>query len=359
MSEEKRSLDAVRAEINAIDQDVVEKLNRRASLAQEIGLLKGKDGRPFFTPEREREVFERLAKLNHGPLLETQLRAIYREVISAARALEKTLKCSYWGPAGTFSHFAASSMFGASSDLVPADSISDVFMAVEHRDCDYGVVPVENSLAGVVPETLDMFPQTNVKICAELFVPIDHQLVSIAKDFSEIERVYAGPQPAHQCRRWLAEHLPKAMIVELAPTSRAAYKALEDPNGAAIANRLAAEIVGIPIIASHIQDSPQNRTRFLVIGFNEPAKTGRDKTSLMFNLRNKPGELYRALGALVAHDVNLLMIESRPAQRSAFEYLFFIDCIGHREEGSMQRAIESLRGLALETVVLGSYPSSD
>lgn len=356
--EPQNPLTHARNEIDALDAQLVELLNRRAELAQSIGHLKGRDQRPFFTPEREREVFERLREINAGPLLPEQLRSIFREVISAARALEKPLTAAFWGPPGTFSHIAATQTFGSSSNLAPVDSIHDVFMAVEHGSADYGVVPVENSLAGVVPETLDMFPVTNVKICAERYIAIDHHLVTVADSLDAIKRVFAGPQPALQCRRWLRENVPQAEIVEVMPTARAAERALHDVESAAIANRLGAETVGIPILVEHIQDNPQNQTRFLVIGFNEPAQTGRDKTSLMFNLRNQPGQLYRALGALEAHGVNLQMIESRPAQRAQFEYMFFLDCMGHRADDNMATAIERLRGLALETVVLGSYPSA-
>lgn len=359
MGEEKRTLEQVRQDIDGIDRDLVDLLSRRAELAKEIGRIKGLDQKPFFTPEREREIYERLAEINPGPLQNRQIVSIFREIISAARAAEKPLNVAYWGPPGTFTHIAALQTFGSSSTLSPVDSISDVFLAIEHGDSDYGVVPVENSVAGVVPETLDMFPQTNVKICAEAFVPIHHHLVTTASSMSEIERVYAGPQPYAQCRRWLKANLPNAEIVETVPTAKAAEKALADPKGAAIANKLGAQTVGIGILAEHIEDNPHNRTRFLVIGYNEPQKTGHDKTSLMFNLRNRPGELYRALGALDKEGVNLMMIESRPAQRATFEYIFYCDCVGHRSDEPLQRAIENLKGLALETTVLGSYPAAE
>ena len=254
---------------------------------------------------------------------------------------------------------AALQTFGGSTELAAQDSISDVFKAVENNKADYGVVPVENSVAGVVPETLDMFPQTNVKICAETYVAIDHHLVSTLTDLDKIKTVYAGPQPSAQCKRWLKMNIPAAEIVEVVPTAKAAQTALEDPTGAAIANVLGAEMVGIPILQEHIADNPQNRTRFLVIGYNEPVKTGRDKTSIMFNLRNRPGELYRALEALYEHGVNLMMIESRPAPRASFEYIFYTDCAGHRTDDNLVAAIHRLKGLALETTVLGSYPMSE
>jgi chorismate mutase/prephenate dehydratase len=354
-----RPLDAIRQDIDAIDAQLTELLNRRVSLAMEVGRVKGRDGRPFFTPERERQIYDRLDRTNPGPMQSRQLVAIFREIISAARAAEKPLVAAYWGPPGTYTHMAAIQTFGSSTDFATQDSISDVFRAIEHGNADYGVVPVENALAGVVPETLDMFPQTNVKICAEVYIPIHHHLVSIAGSIDEIERVYAFSQPASQCKRWLRANLPNVEIVDVAPTVKAAERAKLDPRGAAIANSLAAETVGIPILVEHIGDNPANRTRFIVLGYNEPAKTGRDKTSVMFNLRNRPGELVKALAAFETHGVNLMMIESRPAQRATFEYIFYCDCAGHRTDPNVQAALDELRENALETVVLGSYPYRD
>jgi chorismate mutase/prephenate dehydratase len=354
--EEIRPLDEIRQDIDTIDLKLVDLLSRRAELAQEVGKVKGKDQKPYFTPERERQIYERLALVNPGPLQSRQLVGIFREIISAARAAEKPLVAAYWGPPGTFTHVAAIQTFGTSTTFEPQESILDVFRAVEHGKADYGVVPVENSVAGVVPETLDLFPQTNVKICAEVYVPIQHHLLTTAESLGQIQRVYAGPQPSQQCKGWLKANLPKAEIIEVVPTAKAAERAASDPNGAAIANRLGAETVGIPILVENLQDNPGNRTRFLVIGYNEPAKTGNDKTSLMFNLKNRPGELYRALGAFDSEGVNLMMIESRPAQRATFEYIFYCDCSGHRTDENLQKALETLKGYALETVVLGSYP---
>jgi chorismate mutase/prephenate dehydratase len=353
------SLDQLRNSIDKVDQAIIELLNERARLALQIGKIKGRDGKPFFTPERERQILQGVSSKNPGPLSDAQLASVFREIISAARAAEKPLTVSYWGPEGTFTHLAALQTFGASASFRSEDSIDDVFLAVERRDADYGVVPAENSIAGVVPQTLDMFPLTNAKICSECYVPIHHHLVSVAESVAAVKRLYSGQQPLAQCKRWLRENLPKVEVVDTVPTSLAARQALADPEGAAIANKLGAEAVGIPILAEHIQDSAHNRTRFLVIGFNEPAQTGRDKTSLMFNLRNKPGELYRALGALVEQGVNLLMIESRPAPRSSFEYIFYIDCEGHRQDAPIRLAIERLKEFALETTVLGSYPAAE
>lgn len=359
MASEPRPLERIRNEIDEVDASLVDLLSRRAALAQEVGRVKGADGKPFFTPERERQIYEKLEQVNPGPLQSRQLVSIFREIISAARAAEKPLSVSYWGPEGTFSHLAAIQTFGQSTQMCAAESIHDVFMKVQHGEADYGIVPVENSVAGVVPETLDMFPHTQVRICAETLVDVHHHLVSHASSLAEIERVYVGPQPLTQCRRWLREHLPHAERIEAAPTARAARMAQEDKRGAAIANRMTAEMLEFPVLAENIHDNPENRTRFLVVGFNEPAKTGRDKTSLMFNLKNRPGELYRALGAFDQTGVNLMMIESRPGQRQGFEYIFYVDVAGHRTDEKLRSAIEILKGYALETIVLGSYPSID
>jgi chorismate mutase/prephenate dehydratase len=359
MADNPRPLETIRTEIDSIDSELVRILSRRAELAQEVGKVKGRDQAPYFTPERERQIYAKLNEINPGPLRNQQLSAIFREIISAARAAEKPLEVAYWGPPSTFTHVAAIQTFGSSTTFHPQDSIQDVFLAVEHGNADYGVAPIENSTAGVVPETLDMFPQTNVKICAETYVAIHHHLVSNAATLDDIERVYAGPQPASQCKRWLRANLPRAEIIETVPTAKAAQRAMEDPKGAAICNRFAAESLGIPILVDHIEDNSHNRTRFIVVGYNEPKKTGLDKTSLMFVLRNRPGELYRALGAFVEHGVNLMMIESRPAQRETFEYIFYSDCSGHRADDQIQRALATLKVLTLETTVLGSYPCVD
>jgi chorismate mutase/prephenate dehydratase len=307
-----KKLSELRARIDAIDAQLVALLNERARCVQQIAQLKRRSRKPFFTPEREQSIYRRLHKLNRGPLSPSQLRAIFREIISVARALEKSLTIAFWGPEGTFSHLAAIQCFGRAAQFLPVESIADVFAEVEKSNADYGVVPVENSLAGVVPETLDTFPHTNVRICAEIYVPIVHHLLSRCAHLEQVQRVYAGPQPLQQCRRWLRMHLPAAEIIEMAPTVKAAQRALEDPESAAIGNALTAELLGLPILCEHIEDNSHNRTRFLVIGYNEPAPTGKDKTSLLFTLRNRPGELYHALGAFERNGVNMTMIESRP-----------------------------------------------
>ncbi|MBS1723988.1 MAG: prephenate dehydratase [Armatimonadetes bacterium] len=356
---DQRSVDDVRQDIDSVDSEIVKLLGRRVSLAKEIGAIKGDQKRPFFTPEREHQIFHRLSQLESGILSPQQLTAIFREIISAARAAEKPLNVAFWGPPGTYSHIASVQTFGRSTDHMPCDSIHDVFRSVEQGRADYGIVPIENSIAGVVPETLDMFPLTNVKICDETFINVHHCLASGGVGLGGVKRVYAGPQPAAQCRDWLREKLGGVEIVSVAPTVRAAEMAMADPEGAAIVNSMTVELMGMTVLAEHIEDSSQNRTRFVVLGFNEPARTGRDKTTLMFNLRNRPGELYRVLGAFVENEVNLLMIESRPAPRASFEYHFYVDCVGHQSDGPLEKAISAIRDFALETTILGSYPSND
>lgn len=354
-----RPLPEIRAEIDKIDQQLVELLSRRGQCAIEVGLVKQSDGRAFFTPERERQIFDRLKSINEGPLSSSHLQNIFREIISAGRGLEQPLSSAYWGPPGTFTHLASLRTFGHSANHVPEESIQDVFLAVEHGRADYGVLPVENSVAGIVPETLDRFALTNVKICAETYVPIHHHLVSTARRLDDIKRLYSGPQPAAQCRHWIRANVPNADIIEVVPTAKAAERALNDPEGAAIANSLGAQTVGIPILADHIEDNPANRTRFLVVGRNEPAKTGKDKTTVMFNLRNRPGELVRALRVFEAQGIDLMMIESRPAPKAAFEYIFYVDCTGHKSEPALERALVEIAECTLDVNVLGSYPISD
>jgi len=357
--EKGRSLEEVRVDIDQIDSDLIRLLEKRVSLAVEIGSIKGTGNKPFFTPERERQIYDRISGLGTKHLTGQQLISIFREVISAGRAAEKPLQIAYWGPEGTYTHQASVQVFGRSVEFMPVFNIREVFSAVERGQADYGVVPVENSVGGVVPETLDMFPRSNVKIVSETFLDIHHHLGSVADSIEDIERVYAGPQPAAQCREWLRDHLPNAEVVDLVPTAEAAKRAAGDPKSAAIVNEVSLGLYGLRAIAEHIQDHANNRTRFVVLGFNEPAASGRDKTSVMFKLKNRRGELYRVLGCFVENEVNLTMIESRPDPRDAFQYMFYMDMDGHRTDENVLRAINDLRSVAIETVILGSYPSYD
>ena len=352
------SLSEWRKEIDQIDEQMVQLVNRRAELAQTIGHAKSRTRSHYFTPEREHIVFKRLLALNNGPLDATAIRAIYREIISACRALEKPLAVSFLGPEGTFSHLASIAKFGTSSEFRPVDSISEVYTQVERGAADYGIVPVENSWAGVVPETLDAFTRSNLRVVSEMYQPITHNLLSHCESLEQVKRLYSHFQPLAQCRQWLKNHLPNVEEIEASSTVRAAEMAAKDPGSAAIATYIAAERNGLPVLCEHIEDNPTNRTRFLVLGYNEPEPTGRDKTSLMFSVHNKAGELVHALNAFEKYDVNLTMIESRPTKAEAWEYYFYIDVQGHTKDAAVTKAIAQLSEQSLLVRVLGSYPEA-
>jgi chorismate mutase/prephenate dehydratase len=353
------SLDDLRRQIDDIDNEVLRLLSRRAEVAQQVGRTKEKTATHFFAPERERLIFERLRDRNEGPLPPAAVQAIFREIISAMRALEAPTKVSYLGPAGTFSHQAALMRFGTSSELKPVDTIPDVFAEVERGAAHYGIVPVENSTEGVVPYTLDMFSKTALKVCAEVFVPVHHHLATKADGLKGVKRLYAHPQSFAQSRGWLREHLAKVEVVETSSNSKSAQMAAVDSEGAAITTDMAAELYKIPVIAQHIEDSPHNRTRFLVIGENEPKPSGKDKTSIFFSVQHKAGALLRALAAFDAHGLNLTMIESRPTKQMPWEYVFFIDFQGHRSEERVAHALKMLEEQSLFVTILGSYPEAE
>ena len=353
------SLNDLRQQIDAIDDELLRLLSDRAKLAQEVGKSKSKEASQFFRPERERQIFERLTKKNPGPLSKDAIKAVWREVISAARALEAPLSAAYLGPAGTFSHRAALDKFGTSSELRPVATIPDVFAEVERGSADYGVVPVENSTEGVVPYTLDMFSQTPLKVCAEVFVPVSHNIGTKAEKLKDVKRLYAHPQSLAQSRAWVRDNLPKAEIVDVTSNSRSAQMAAVDSEGAAICTEIAAEIYKLPLVARRVEDSPYNRTRFLVIGKNEPAPSGKDKTSIFFSVRHKAGALLRSMAAFDAHNINLTMIESRPTKQMPWEYVFFIDFQGHIKEENVAHALKMLEEQSLFVTVLGSYPEAE
>lgn len=353
------SLSDLRQQIDTLDNEILERLSQRAELAQQVGAGKVKTASSFFAPERERQIFERLTSENPGPLPAQAIRAIWREIISASRALESPISAAYLGPAGTFSHRAALDKFGTSSELKPVDTIPDVFAAVERGDVAYGIVPVENSTEGVVPYTLDMFAKTPLKVCAEVFVPVTHNLATRVSNVKNAKRLYAHPQSLAQSRGWLRENLPGVEVVEVTSNSKAAQMARLDSESAAITTDIASELYEVPLVATHIEDSPHNRTRFLVIGNNNPKPSGRDKTSIFFSVRHKAGALLHAMAAFDAHSINLTMIESRPTKQMPWEYVFFIDFQGHVQEETVMEALKQLETESLFVTVLGSYPEAE
>lgn len=334
-------------------------INERADCALEIGKLKNQSEKSIFAPEREKQVIEGVLKNNKGPLSDKAVTAVFREVISACRALEKPICVAYFGPAGSNTHVASILKFGESTDFIPANTIPDVFSAVEHKEANYGVVPVENSTEGVVNHTLDMFLLSDLRICAEIYAPISHNLLSSGDDISQIKRIYSIGQAIAQCRNWLAAHLPGVEILEVSNTAKGAKMCEGYPTSAAIASSLAAKEYGLNIIAEGIEDSPHNKTRFLVVGYSKPVPSGRDKTSIVFSVPHKSGSLYHALKVFDSEKINLTMIESRPTKQMPWEYVFFVDVQGHEEDEAVISGLEKLGHMALFVRVLGSYPEAE
>ena len=353
-----------RQAIDRLDARIVQLLNERTRHVLEIGAIKVKAGEAIYVPHRERMVLERVCKLNGGPMTDESLRAIYREVMSSALSLEKTMTIAYLGPEATFTHQAAIQKFGSSLRYAAQRTIADVFSEVAKSSADYGVVPVENSTEGVVTHTLDMFVESDLKIVAQIVMSIRYCLAgqSAAKD---VRRLYAHPQALAQCRVWVQRNLPRAEILETSSNARSAELAAEAAGGgrrartAAITGTLAAEKYGLKTIVDNIQDFTGNATRFLVLGRQCSPPSGHDRTSLMFSIADEVGALYKALAPFRRYRLNMTKIESRPSKRKAWEYFFFVDCDGHMNDGKVARAIASLSSVCNFAKVLGSYPDGE
>ena len=346
----------LRAEIDRLDAEILERLNERGRLALEIGSLKHGDEQPIYAPHRERAVLARLRELNRGGVYPDEaIEAIFGEIISASRALEKPLHIAYLGPEATFTHIAARRKFGVSVVYVPQPTQQEVFREVEGCRCHYGVVPVENSTMGVVIDTLDLFSETSLRICGEVLLPITHNLLSKVP-LDKVERIYSHQQAFAQCRGWLQEHLPGAERIALSSTSEAARRAAAEPNTAAIASQLAAETYGLDILAEHIEDRVDNITRFLVVGHHAAEPTGNDKTSIRFMVRHEVGALVRVLERFRDHGINLSSIESRPSRIRSWEYVFYIDVAGHADVAPLAEALREVERECQSLRVLGSYP---
>ncbi|MEC4675626.1 MAG: prephenate dehydratase [Nitrospirota bacterium] len=349
-------LDKLRNRIDEIDDRILDLLNRRAETVIEVGKTKQSGKMKYHSPERERQIFERLTTKNKGPFPNDALKFIYREILSASLSLEEPLKVVGLGPSATFTHLAALRQFGSSASFIPVDSIKLVFENVELWKADYGVVPIENSTEGVVSYTLDMFIDFDLKIAAEIILEVSHNLLSTQTEKSGIKRIYSHPQPLAQCRHWLESNMPGVPIIESSSTSKAAELASKDREAAAIASELAAKVYDLSFVEKNIADSRHNVTRFLVISKEFPAKTGNDKTSIMFSIKDSPGALYEILLPFRKMKINLTKIESRPSKRKAWEYIFFVDMEGHIEDRKLKKAIESIKEGCLYLKILGSYP---
>jgi chorismate mutase/prephenate dehydratase len=353
-----KDLKEIRDNIDQLDVKILELLNERAACALKLAERKREAGLPIYDPAREREILDRFGEKSTGKLPPVFARRIFSEIISACRTLQEPISIVFLGPEDTFSHMAALKHFGQSAGYLPRASIGDVFREVEHGRADFGVVPAENSINGVVGLTLDEWIGSDLKICGEILLPVSHVLMSVSRDIRKITKVFSHPQALGQCREWLAGNLPRAELVETSSTAEAARLALEDAAAAAVGAELLAERRGLYVLARNIQDRAVNLTRFFVLGRLHCIPTGRDRTSLLFTLRHQPGSLHQALAPLAEAGVNLTRIESRPTRERAWEYVFFIDIEGHQSENYVRAALTDFQSRVDRCKILGSYPAA-
>ena len=352
------SLDSMRQSIDALDQKIVELLNRRANVVVDVGHLKKRDGLAIYAPDREKAVLDKVRRLNAGPLPDRCLEAVYRELMSGSFALEKPLRIGYLGPAGTFSHAAALKKFGHSVEYVPLSDIPSVFEEVSRGHIDYGMVPVENSSHGGVVDTLDAFlnrSDASPRVCAEVLINIHHNLLATGP-WEQITTVLSKPEVFSQCRGWLASVAKDRDVQPVASTSAAAERAASEPGVAAIASMIAAELYDLRVLFENIEDNPDNVTRFFVIAPEAAKPTGDDKTAVLFTTANRPGALADVLDVFKANGINLTDIEKRPSRKVNWEYVFFIDLQGHVDEAALREGIDKAKGHCLQLNLLGSYP---
>jgi len=356
----KARLAELRVGIDAADDEILKILNRRAGLVGEVADLKTALAVPFYVPSRERQIGERLAAANPGPFPTGSLRAVFQEIFSACLTLEKRVRVAYLGPEGTFSDIAVKHQFGLSARATPMGTIAAVFEEVARGNADFGVVPVENTTEGMINPTLDCFIDSDLKVSAEIAMEINMCLIGRAGlTLTQIERVYSLPVALAQVRRFLAENLPRAALVESRSTADAARLAHDDPQGAAVGSELAAKLHDLVVLRRKIEDLSHNMTRFLVLGREQAAPTGHDKTSLLLVTRDEAGILYRVLGTFAERGLNMTKIESRPSRRRPWEYVFFVDIDGHERDAPVAAALADARKISESVKVLGSYPRAD
>lgn len=349
------AIEQLRKKVDLVDEKILSALNERSKIIKEIGLEKSKGGKAVYDPAREIQVIESVTAKNRGGFPNGSLKAIYSEIMSACRGLEQPLKVAFFGPETTFTHMAALKKFGSTTQLIAKDSIEEVFRAVESGNADYGVVPIENSTEGTVNHTLDRFLVSNLNIIAEVSLDVNHNLLS-RYSLKEVKKVYSHPQALAQCRKWLSDNLPKAELIAVSSTAKAAEDATLYLESAAIASNLAAQKHGLKILAENIEDNSHNMTRFLVIGKIQPKKSAKNKTSVVFSTPHKAGALYNVLGVFNKFKLNLTKIESRPSRLKQWEYVFFIDFEGYVGDSNVKKAIGELKKKTSFLKILGSYP---
>ena len=350
-------LERLRGRIDEVNVRILEALSERARLAREIGTLKVGQA---YRPEREAQVLRRIKEANRGPLSGETVALLFREIMSACLALERPITVAYLGPRGTFSESATFKHFGHAAVGLPAPSIDEVFRSVESGAADFGVVPVENSTEGAVGRSLDLMPRTPMRVCGEVIVRIHHNLMakSAPAKLGDIRRVFSHGQSLGQCHEWLNANLPHAERVAVASNAEAARRAAEEPHSAAVAGEAAAEHYGLKILAANIEDEPNNTTRFLVLGDYQPGPSGRDKTSMVLSARNRAGAVYEMLTPFATRGVSMTKFESRPSREALWEYLFFVDIEGHRDDPQVAEALADVGRIAGYIKVLGSYPAA-
>ena len=349
------TLENSRKRIDEIDDDIINLLNERTKVVIEIGKKKEKTGDEVFAPARECAVYEKIDKVNKGPLPNDAVKIIYREIMSASISLEKDVKIAYLGPEASFTNLAALSKFGNSVSYVACESISDVFLEVEKGNADHGVIPIENSTEGAVRHSLDMFVDSELKICSEILFDVHHFLMSNSS-MNQIKRIYSNPQVFAQCRNWLKKYMAQVELIDTSSTTRAAERAAQEDGAAAIASKLASVIYNLNILAESIEDSAHNMTRFLVVGKKISEATGNDKTSIVCSVKDKVGALYDTLKPIYEKNINMTKIESRPSKRKAWDYYVFIDVEGHIDDENIKETLIAMEDHVRFIKVLGSYP---
>jgi chorismate mutase/prephenate dehydratase len=349
----------IRSAIDEIDRNILDLINRRLLKAKDIGAIKNREGDHVFDSARESELIQKLQGANQGPISSHALRHIFTEIIAAAREIQSPQKIAYLGPEATFTHIAAINHFGRSVSFIPQAGISDIFGGVEKDLYHFGVVPVENSIEGAVNYTLDLFAESELKICAEIYHSISHDLLSKSGTVEDIRTIYSHPHAFAQCRQWLQKNLAGCVLTECSSTAEAARKASEETGTAAIASREAAQLYKLQVVASKIEDNSRNVTRFLVIGKNNIRPTGRDKTSVMFVTSHVPGALYKVLQPISESGTNMVKLESRPSKHENWSYMFFVDFEGHMAEPNIRETLDRMRPLCLFLKWLGSYPRAN
>ncbi len=350
-------LDKIREKIDGLDSELLGLLNMRLELAIQVGRIKLSKCLPLFHPEREALIFQRLSKLNPGPLSEESLRSIYREILAASRLIQYRLQVAFPGPEWTSSHLASMSLFGHSASYLPCASLEEVFDSFLKGKAHLAVIPIENSLRGGVGHSMDLLYEREVRVVSECYLEIAHYLCGNVQDLRDIKRLYGQAEAIEECRGWLLENVGHAEKTECSSTARSAALAKQDPNGAAICNLYAAQGYGLDVLAERIEDNPGNTTRFLALGNQSNPPTGKDKTSLLFAVPDGPGALLAALGALSS--INMTRIESRPNRLLPWQYLFYADLEGHLDDDLVRVALDVLAEKATFLKILGSYPKSD